>query len=286
MNNQHSIPNIQHRTPNRASVYNWFDVECWILNVRRPLGCVAILILAAMLLGSTCITFADNISAEFDSANKLYEQGKFSDAVSVYEKMVQSGSVSPALYFNLGNALFKSSRIGRAIAAYRQAEQLVPRDPDVRANLQFARNQIQGPTLPPSRWQRWLGKLTVNEWTVLASVAFWLCLLSLMLMQIRPALKSSLRSFAIGSGIATVTLCVCLATVLFTGSREIAIVTAHEAAVRSGPLEESQSVFSARDGAELAVLDAKDDWLQVNAGQRLGWLKREQVLLFPERRVK
>jgi tetratricopeptide (TPR) repeat protein len=286
-NIQHSTFNIQHSTNGAAPLPHELGVDCSMLNVEcSPFRILAILSLVAFFCLSTNTLAAEDFTKTFDAANKFYEQGKFSEAASAYEKMIQSGSVSPALYFNLGNALFKSSRIGRAIAAYRQAEQLAPRDPDVRANLQFARNQIQGPTLPPSRWQRWLGKLTVNEWTMLASVALWLSLLSLMLMQIRPALKPSLRSFAIGSGIATVMLCACLATVLFTGSREIAIVTAHEAAVRSGPLDESQSVFTAHDGEELAILDAKDDWLQVNAGQRLGWLKREQVLLFPEWRMK
>jgi tetratricopeptide (TPR) repeat protein len=277
MNIQHSTFNIQQRTSPGPALYPAFVF-------RMLWGRVALLILAAGWFGCACVTVAADIAPEFDSANKLYEQGKFSEAASSYEKMIQSGWVSPALYFNLGNALFKSSRMGRAIAAYRQAEQLAPRDPDVRANLQFARNQIQGPTQPPNRWQRWLGQLTVNEWTVLAASALWLCLLSLMLAQIRPALKPSLRSLAAGSGCAVVALGACLATVLFASSREIAIVTAHEAAVRSGPLDESPSVFTAHDGAELAILDTKNDWLQVNVGQRPGWLKREQVLPFPARR--
>src|SRR5207249_8839840 len=123
--------------------------------------------------------------------NKLYEQGKHSEAAANYEKLIQTGWVSAALYFNLGNALFKSGQIGRAIAAYRQAEQLAPRDPDVRANLQFARNQAQGPTLSPSRWQHGLGKLTLNEWTLLASGAVWLWFLLLAASQWRPVWRRS-----------------------------------------------------------------------------------------------
>jgi len=66
-----------------------------------------------------------------------------------------------------------------------------------------------------------------------------------------------------------------------SGTNRMAIVTAREASVRSGPLEEAQTAFTAHDGAELAILDAKDDWLQVNAGQRSGWVKRGQVVQFP-----
>jgi len=242
---------------------------------------IASVVMLASLLSFT--TFAGDAATAFDAANKLYAQGEFSEAASAYETMIQSGSISTAIYFNLGNAQFKSSQIGRAIAAYRRAEQLAPRDPDVRANLQFARNQIQGPTLQPTRWQRWLGKLTVNEWTILAAVAFWSCLLALTLMQLRPALKSSLKSFALGSGLAAVALGACLILAVRSESRTTVIVTSRDASVRSGPLDESQTAFTVHDGAELAVLDTKNDWLQVRAGQRVGWLKREYAMLFSRR---
>ena len=55
--------------------------------------------------------------------------------------MVRAGAASPAVYFNLGNAFFKQGQIGRAIAAYHSAQTVDPRDPDVRANLGFARER-------------------------------------------------------------------------------------------------------------------------------------------------
>ena len=127
---------------------------------------------------------------------------------------MQSGQVSAALYFNLGNAWFKSGQIGRAIAAYRQAEQITPRDPDLRANLQFARNQTPSPTLPPSRWQRWLGRLTLNEWTVLAAVALWLWLLLLAILQWRPTLRPVLRTYVLSLAVLAALLCACAAAAL------------------------------------------------------------------------
>ena len=97
---------------------------------------------------------AADISAEFNAANKLYAEGKFAEAAGTYEKILRFEAISPALYFNYGNAEFKSGNFGRAIAAYRQAAQLTPRDAEVRANLEFARNQVQGPTLRESRWRK------------------------------------------------------------------------------------------------------------------------------------
>jgi tetratricopeptide (TPR) repeat protein len=220
-------------------------------------------------------------AAEFDAANKLYEEGKFAAAVSAYQKLGQSGQVSAALYFNLGNAYFKSGQIGRAIAAYRTAQQITPRDPDLRANLQFARNQTPSPTLSPSRWQRWLGRLTLNEWTLLAAAAVWLWLLLLATLQWRPALRPALRGYVFSLAAIAALLCVCTATTLReTRFTRTAIVVTGEAAVRYGPLAVSPTAFTVHDGAELRVLDQKDDWLQVSAGpRRIGWLRRDQSLI-------
>ena len=229
---------------------------------------------------------AAGISAEFNAANKLYAEGKFADAADTYEKILQSKAVSPALYFNYGNAEFKSGNFGRAIAAYRQAAQLTPRDAEVRANLEFARNQVQGPTLRASRWSRiaeWLGLLTLNEWTGLATFAFWLMFALLAATQIRPALKTTLRGFVSGAVAITLLSCACLgvdAAIHF--SRQTAVVVTPEVIARSGPFEEAQSAFTARNGAELAVLDQRDNWLQVTDGAgRIGWLQRPQVELLP-----
>lgn len=221
-------------------------------------------------------------AADFDLANKLYEQGKYAEAAGKYEQLLRDHIVSPAVYFNLGNAFYKSDQIGRAIASYRQAGRLAPRDPDLRANLQFVRNQIQGPTLVPGRSQRWLGTLTLNEWTLLAATAFWSWLLLLTLIQLRPAWKQALRTSMLFSGTATAVLALCLAAAWQTNSNQTAIVVTHEAVVHNGPLDESQTAFVVHDGAELVVLDRKDDWLQVNAGdRRSGWLKREQLHVLP-----
>ena len=226
-------------------------------------------------------TRAQVSQSAFDAANKLYEQNKFAEAASAYEKLLQNGQASEALYFNWGNALFKAGQIGRAIAAYQQAEHLSPRDADVRANLQFARNQVQGPTLLPDRLSNWLGRLSLNEWTWLASAALWIWLLLLAAAQWRPGLKPTLRAPGLWAGMATLILCVLLGMAVYS-ERVIprAVVIAQETTARQAPLEESQNAFTLHDGAEVQILDRKDQWLQVQTDpRRTGWVRRENLLL-------
>jgi tetratricopeptide (TPR) repeat protein len=251
------------------------------LPVKRLNASVVSLLVSCCFLLSRQPLCAEDFAAAFDAANKLYAEGRFTEAASAYEKILETSHASPAIYFNLGNTFFKSGPMGRAIAAYRQAEKISPRDPDLRANLQFARNQVQGPTLRPGRWERGLVTLSLNEWTWLSAGAVWLTFALLTARQVRPALARPLKNWTLASAVIAGILIGCLATALAsTSMAKTAIITVTEAAVRSGPFDESPNAFTARDGAELRVLDQKGDWLQVTDGtRRLGWVKSGSVLV-------
>jgi tetratricopeptide (TPR) repeat protein len=221
-------------------------------------------------------------SDAFDQANKLYEERKYSQAIAAYTKLLREKEVSAALYFNLGNAYFKKGQTGQAIVYYRLAERLAPRDPDIRANLTFARDAVGG-RVPGGRWQRWLNLLTLNELTLMAAAVFWLWLLVLATGQYRRDWAPGLRTYRWTLGLWTLLFVAWLGVVLQSrlGSTDAVVVT-REAVVRYGPFEEAQSFYTARDGTELAVLDHKDNWLQVIDGsRRVGWLPAKEVFLLP-----
>jgi len=231
-----------------------------------------------VLFALTFSGVAADVSATFDSANRLYEQGKFTEAAAAYRSMIQSGTVSPAIYFNLGNACFKSGQLGHAIAALRNAEDLAPRDPDVRANLQFIRARVQAPRGSSASWQQWLTTLTLNEWAILSAVIVWLWLGLWIMIQFRPQLKQSLRAALWCGGVAIFICGGCTYAAWSSDSTKTAIVIAKDAILHNGPLEEAPTTATVHDGAELPVLDTKNDWLQVRAdNQHVGWIKREQV---------
>src|SRR5262249_51643794 len=150
----------------------------------------------------------------------LYYEGKFADAAAAYEKLIQAGCRSATVYFNLGNARFKAEENGRAIAAYRQAEHLAPRDPSVRFNLQFTRKKVTGsePLSAPA-WRRTLSALTLDEWTVLAMGAYWLWFLLLTLRECSALLRRAMRGYTGAAGVTAALLTGCLAAAALEQSR-------------------------------------------------------------------
>jgi len=240
-------------------------------------------ILVALTLCCAGKILAADAAADFSAANELYAKGKFAEAAAAYEKILQTDGQSPSLLFNCGNAEFKAGHLGKAIAAYRQAELLTPRDAELRANLAFVRNQVQGAALRESRWQSWLGSLTLNEGALLTAVCFWAMFGLLAARRIRPALAPKLRNvtrLAVALALGFGTVLALHAANHF--SSPVAVVTTAEATARSGPFDDAQSAFTAHDGAELQVLDRHDAWVQAtDAAGKIGWFSRKQVDVLP-----
>jgi hypothetical protein len=246
-----------------------------------------------LLLWAASAGFAwADLAGDFEQANKLYEQGRHTEAAEAYQRILKSGEGSATVYYNLGNAWFKAGQYGRAIAAYREAEEQTPRDPNLQFNLQFVRKKSTGSDTPPDRgWRDWFRSLTVNEWTIAAAAGYWMFMGLLIAGEIRPTWRRSLRGITIAAGCAAVCAIGLLAIALRDRySLTSGVVVVPNAVVRYGPLEESQVFYQLRDGSEVTVLDQQQGerehsgWVQVqDSSRRVGWVKRDQVQLLHPR---
>jgi len=73
-------------------------------------------------------------------ANKAYTERNFQQAIKDYEALLHQGR-SVALYYNLGNAYYRTDNITQAILNYERALRLSPGNSDIRFNLQLARSK-------------------------------------------------------------------------------------------------------------------------------------------------
>ncbi|MCS1407135.1 MAG: hypothetical protein M2R45_00292 [Verrucomicrobia subdivision 3 bacterium] len=236
-------------------------------------------LLSCLILSGTGAVLADP-KTQFNDANILYEQGEYLAAVNAYRQLIDGGTDSAVIRFNLGNALYQSSQIGHAIAQYYEALYRSPRDPDILANVQFAREKL-GPntSIPTNFWRQFLLQLTLNEWTLLALIPFWAwmaCGACALLLTAKGGLLSTLSKLMGLAFLFTGILLLFAANERF--GKQYAVVTSGEAVVRFGPFEESKSSHNLIDGVEVEILDDKEGWHQIrDPQQRVGWLQKSQI---------
>ena len=75
-------------------------------------------------------------------ANKALIAENYNDAIVKYESILDDGYESVELYYNLGNAYYRSEELGKSIWAYLNALDIAPRNRDVAHNLSIANAQI------------------------------------------------------------------------------------------------------------------------------------------------
>jgi tetratricopeptide (TPR) repeat protein len=195
------------------------------------------LLLILLLVGPASVRAAapEYVATEFERANKLYEQGHFSEAAAAYGNLTKAGAPSSAVWFNLGNAAYKSGQIGSSIFAYRMAERQSPRDTALRANLQFVRAKAysgEGARVP--FWTIAVRLATLDEWALLGAGFLWAFFGVLIFGQVKgqrfPKTSAAMFClFALGAG------AMGLAWMFLTSP--LAIVFAWYTTVRRGPYE-------------------------------------------------
>jgi len=224
----------------------------------------------------------------FDQANRLYQQGEYSEALENYLHIVDSGLESGVLYFNIGNAYFKLGDLGHSILYYERAQRLLPRDADVRANLELARSLTADEITPLPRF--WLFRI-VGWWVHLLSKSLLTIIVAIMYVVVMGGVVVAIlrrgtvladwgRWVALG-GAALVVLFGINLTVqeLGVGRHEEAVVMVDEVGVHSAPSDdEALLVFEIHEGTKVRIDRRADEWLEVVLEDgKVGWVRADVV---------
>jgi tetratricopeptide (TPR) repeat protein len=222
--------------------------------------------------------------AEFAKGNQEYAQGNFKEAINNYEAVVHAGHWNANLFYDLGNAYFRTHDFGRAILNYERALALDNHHPEATANLQIARDEARALELQPTKLERYLQFASVNQYAIAASVAFWLGIfgiVALIFARRRSAalLFLSILCLLVGG------LAVWAIHTLDNGSegRGLAIVTGNDVQARLATADTANSVLALPPGSEIKILSMRGDWMYAALPNDLrGWIQTknaEQVRL-------
>ena len=249
---------------------------------RRPAKTVtAVLLMLLLPLCAQAVT-----KAEADSA---YVRGEYQQAIKDYEALLKQGA-SADLYYNLGNAYYRTENITRAVLNYERALLLSPSDRDIRFNLQMARSKTIDKITPEQdmffvTWYHSLVNMTsVDGWADIAliSLALAIVLALLYLFSERIWLRK------VGFFGAIFLIVVFLLSNVFAHQqkdllvhRRGAIVTAPAITVKSTPAKQGTDLFILHEGTKVTITDdSMKDWKGIRlADGKEGWIETRQLEL-------
>jgi len=209
---------------------------------------------------------------------KLYDLGDYQGATGWYLQAVAAAPRNAGLHYDLGNALFKGGKTGRAIAAYQRAFDIQPRDADIRQNLDYALRRAGEELVPagvPPLLFLAFHLLSERELAGLHWLACWLLLALAGLCLWREAWRPRLLSWAAAA------LAVWLALGgWWLGIRrgmdppQRGVIVASPAELRSGPGENFNVSFTIPEGRRVQVLSKDGSWLELGVLKEgvKGWI--------------
>ncbi len=231
--------------------------------------------------GSSAADRAKMTGALLDEANQAYQQGNYQRAIELYGLVLDRGIRNGHIYFNLGNAWQRLGDTGHAVYYYLLAQCYLPRDGDVRANLAYARDQVEDRIAPesPPWWHRvmfWHDQVSDHElaiMTVVFNLLFW----GFLAIARFGRRGGSGLTWAIAlSGVLTLLAAVTAVEKVWTYTHHpVAVVLADEVSVRSGTDVNSVRLFILHAGAEVRIGQMGSPWVRVDLpdGKR-GWVER------------
>ena len=226
--------------------------------------------IVALFVAST--VFAQS-GADFAKANEEFAQGHFKEAIAGYEALISAGQWNPNLFYDLGNAYFRTKDFGRAILNYERALALDRHHPEAKANLQIARDEARALELQPSRLERYLQLASANQYSVVAAVAFWLMIFAAAAM-----IFARRRSAALALSVCCLFVSAFAAWATYViecgnEGRALAIIIGKDVQARLATADTANSVLALPPGSEIKILSTRGDWTYAALPNDLrGWI--------------
>ena len=240
-----------------------------------------------------CAAIACGASEESNSlelrAEEAYRLGQYDLAITLWQDRLQelgevqgTSNLRGGLCYNIGNALYRVDQPMHALAWYHAALRHLPRDGDLRANLDFVRGElgldpIQGDGLGAS-WMGWLRSWTPAEARKMAWFGVALLGLALVWEALRGG-RWARRGVALAACAMVLLWLPWLRGLWATGDPTAMVVSERGASGRSEPRTSARSLVGLDAAETVYPIDAWQDWVKVRTREgKEVWLDQEKVL--------
>lgn len=241
-----------------------------------------------ILIAFTITALAQKLYDQVEKGNMNYMSGNYEEAIKNYQSVVDSGYESAELYYNLGNAYYKSNKFTMALVNYEKASLLDPDDEEIQHNLEMARQLAidkidKLPEFLPKRWYRqFIGILKTDQWAYISMITFPLGLL--LFLAYFFVSRIGIRKAAFW--LALVIIFISLSTFVFSYNQKklvydnsYAIIVTPSVTIKSSPDESGTELFQLHEGTKVEIIDQLGDWKEIKLSDgNVGWLKMSDLM--------
>ncbi|MBM4168089.1 MAG: tetratricopeptide repeat protein [Ignavibacteria bacterium] len=230
---------------------------------------------------------AQTLQDVFDRGIALYRDGKYEGAAREFESMLKQGYKSAGIYFNVGNAYYRTGNIGKAILAYERARRLEPHDPEIEHNLKLANlrtvDRIDAvPEFFLVGWIRSLASVLAPSATAYIFLLSWtIAFISLAILVLRwfsRATRMFRVIFLISIGGIVLGGSLLALQTIESSSQDDAIVVAAVVTAKNSPDEQAVNAFVIHEGLKVRLSDSVGDWIKITlADGKVGWVPSTTV---------
>ena len=223
----------------------------------------------------------------FVQANEAYTKGQYQQAIETYEEVLATGNFSNEIYYNLGNAYFKTKQKGKAVLNFERALLANASDEDAAYNLaivnqQLADNLEQVDAFFLKKWWQNFHQITSSGvWSFFTLAFLWLGIGGLILWLLSKERTKKKQGFIGGIAILLLSLLFFLAArsqADFEQNSKMAILLEPVLELKNGPDEQSTDILQIHEGLKLELLDEIDTWYKVKLSNgEQGWLPKGSV---------
>jgi tetratricopeptide (TPR) repeat protein len=242
---------------------------------------ISFLFLSILLCGSS------PIDSLYVKAGKDYSEGRFEQALINYQAIIDSGYASADLYYNMGNAAFRSNKLGFSVLYYEKALKLDPSHEESQKNLihisRYKEDQLENvPELFIRRWVRSFYQLfPLQLWSYAAIVLFALMLAGILIYIFSSGL--TLKKTGFFTGLASLLLFILSLSAAVNRHREFvspdsAIIINPSVVVKSTPSLSGTDLFVLHEGTKVKTDERVSGWIEVTISDgRVGWIPEESL---------
>jgi hypothetical protein len=232
-------------------------------------------------------TSVEGAESAFREGNNLFQQGDYDGAILIYEDIITGGYLSGSLYYNLGNAYYRTGDVARAILNYERARRKIPDDEDLRYNIGMARMATVDQIEPIPRlfvWDYWdsiKSSFSLSSLILIGFFAYLAVLASIAVFVL--ARNPGARRYSLPAGFcsfALLLLVLVLLTVRISSleNRDQGVIMVEIADVKNAPDEDGPDAFVLHPGTLVKITDRVGDWMQVRLEDgKVGWTMAENM---------